>query len=60
MGGQDHPAKTILTYAFPVEGKQDEKEAKQDDNNKMQFPPNMNSSLRQTSAIGARAIAGSW
>ncbi len=52
-------AKTILTYAFPVEGKQDEK-AMQDDNNKMQKPPNMNSSLRQTSIIDARAIARSW
>ena len=46
-------AKTILTYAFPVEGKQDEKEAMRDDNNKMQKPPNMNSSLRQTLAIDA-------
>jgi hypothetical protein len=46
-------AKTILTYAFPVEGKQDE-------NNNMQKPPNMNSTPRQTSAIDARAIAGSW
>jgi hypothetical protein len=52
-------AKTILTYAFPIEGKQDDKEANLD-NNKMQKPPNMNFSPRQTSAIRARAIAGSW
>jgi hypothetical protein len=51
-------AKTILTYAFPVEWKQEEKDAMQDDYNKMQKPPTMNS--RQTSAIVARAIERSW
>jgi hypothetical protein len=52
-------SKTFLTYHFPVVGQQDEKDAMQDDNSKMLKPPNMNSSLRQNSAIGARAIAGS-
>jgi hypothetical protein len=36
-------AKTILTYAFPVAGKQD-------DNATMKTPPTMKASMRQTSA----------
>jgi hypothetical protein len=36
-------AKTILTYAFPVAGKQDDKAM-------MKTPPTMKSSMRQTSA----------
>jgi hypothetical protein len=37
-------AKTILTYAFPVAGKQEDKTG-------MKMPPTMKSSMRQTSAI---------
>lgn len=39
-------AKTILTYAFPVPGKQDDKAM-------MKTPPTMKSSMRQTSAVQA-------